>query len=168
MTAGSLLEDDMLTYLVDDRGGRGEYAHFLDAHSDRLPRLDLAVFSCWRQLEGALRESRPALVLLDMHFDEGEVEDLFGDVEKLAASARFAGDHARAEAQLRKLQGAFIVQGLRERSLFVGPIILFGSLPKQQAERMKAEFGPLSIVEGLIYDEVRQALLWATELTEDL
>ena len=98
-------------------------------------------------------------------FDEGALNQLYGDVEKLAASARFAGDLCRAEAQIRKLQGAFIAQGLRTEGAILGPIVLFGSLPKQHAERMVTSFGPLQIVEGLIFDAVRSALLWAAELT---
>ena len=58
----------MLTYLVDDRGEKGEYTHFLEAHADRLPKLELRVFTNWQQLQRGLIEDPPALILLDMHF----------------------------------------------------------------------------------------------------
>ncbi len=150
----------MLTYLVDDRGSRGEYAHFLQAHGERLPPLSLEVFCTWTDVAQRLQAQRPDLVLLDMHFDETAPEALCGDLDALASSARFGGDRVRAEAQLRRLQGVFILQALR-RLPWHGPAVLFGSLPPQQAERLLDQHGPLRIVEGLIFDAVREALLWA-------
>jgi len=152
----------MRTYLVDDRGPGGEYAHFLRAHRERLPDIELQVFSNWEELERLIDAERPELVLLDMHFDDGPVEALCGDLDKLSESARFAGDRDRAEAQLRRVQGVFIVQALRDAG-FAGPIVLFGTLPAPQSERLIERFGPLMIVEGLLFEGVRKALKWARE-----
>ena len=153
----------MRTFLIDDRGPAGEYAHFLKAHREQLPLLELRVFSSWAAVTGPLAESPPQLVLLDMHFDDGPIEDLCGDIEALAASERFGGDRARAEAQMRRHQGVFMVQALRDGD-FAGPIILFGSLPKAQAERLLERYAPLKIVEGLIFEAVRESLTWARDL----
>lgn len=155
----------MRTFLVDDRGSAGEYAHFLEAHREQLPALELKVFSSWLAVSGPLEESPPELVLLDMHFDDGPVEGLCGDIEALAASPRFGGDRARAEAQMRRHQGVFMVQALREGE-FEGPIILFGSLPKAQKERLLERYAPLKIVEGLIFEAVRESLSWAKDWSE--
>ncbi len=150
----------MLTYLVDDRGESGEYVHFLRAHGDRLPEMQIEVLSSWGALVGRMAEERPDLVLLDMHFDQGEVAGLCGDLDALITSARFGNDRERAEAQLRRLQKIFILQTLRDNA-FKGPVVLFGTLPQQQAERLLEQYGPLQIVAGLLYDGVRDALIWA-------
>lgn len=157
----------MRTYLVDDRGADGEYAHFLKAHGDRLPEVELHVLSNWTQLQEHLALQPPHLVLLDMHFDEGPAEALCGDLDTLSTSARFSGDRDRAEAQLRRLQGVFIAQALRETG-YEGPIVLFGTLPRQQSDRMLEKYGPLRIVEGLIFEGVREALEWARAQLADV
>lgn len=152
--------DQLLTYLVDDRGENGEYLHFLRAHGDRLQELELEVVTNWVELRDRMSMERPELILLDMQFDQGAVRDLCGDLNALASSARFGGDVQRAEAQLRRLQGVFILQALRGTG-FRGPIVLFGTLPEAQAERLLSQYGPLRIVEGLLYEGVREALTWA-------
>jgi len=105
----------------------------------------------------------PELLLLDMQFDEGEADTLCGDLESLAQSVRFGGDRERALAQLRRFQGVFLAQCARKLA-FGGPIVLFGTLPSQQAERLVATQAPLRILEGLLFEPVREALLWASEL----
>lgn len=151
----------MRTYLVDDRGAGGEYAHFLAAHGDRLPGIELQVLTNWSQLVAQLEVLEPHLILLDMHFDEGPAEALCGDLETLSNSARFSGDRERAEAQLRRMQGVFIVQALRENAGYRGPIILFGTLPRPQSDRLLEKYAPLRIVEGLLFEGVRESLEWA-------
>lgn len=152
----------MLTMLVDDRGASGEYAHFLEAHQEHLPALELEVLSNWRELEPRLAASTPDLILLDMRFDTGSAEGLAGDLDALAQSARFGGDRQRAEAQLRKMQGVFLLQALRGAG-FAGPVILFGSLPSSQAARLVQRYSPLRLVEGLLYEGVRKSLEWAAQ-----
>jgi len=155
----------MNTILVDDRGPKGEYAYFLRAHRERLPPLELDVLTNWRDLEAQLAVQHPELVLLDMRFDDGRVEDFAGDLDALARSARFAGDRQRAEAQLRRVQGVFLLQALRQ-SRFQGPIILFGTLPEQQSTRLCQRLAPLIILEGLLFEGVREALSWAQQIIE--
>lgn len=155
----------MKTFLVDDRGIKGEYAHFLRAHQSRIPTLTLSVFDSWAAVKARLDEDGlPQLILLDMRFDDGPVENLAGDLHALANSTRFAGDASRAEVQLRRLQGVFLLQALREEAGYSGPVVLFGTLPRGQAQRLLKRYAPLKILEGLLFEGVREALEWASSI----
>jgi CheY-like chemotaxis protein len=155
----------MRAVVVDDRGAQGEYAHFLKAHHNRLPPLTLDVYTSWRAFTASLAAATPDLILLDMRFDDGPVEHLAGDLDALTRSARFSGDRARAEAQLRGIQGVFILQALRDDRHLRAPVILFGTLPKVQSDRLLERYGPLRILDGLLFEGVREALTWAERLT---
>ena len=96
-----------------------------------------------------------------MRFDDGPVDRLAGDLDALTRSARFGGDAQRAEAQLRGLQGVFLLQSLRDEAHYAGPIILFGTLPKAQSDRLLLRYAPLRILDGLLFEGVREALVWA-------
>jgi hypothetical protein len=154
----------MQASVVDDRGMQGEYVHFLKAHRERLPPLSLDVHTSWRSFTASLSVQMPDLVLLDMRFDDGPVDQLAGDVEALTRSARFGGDRARAEAQIRGLQGVFILQALRDEVSLRVPVILFGTLPKVQSDRLLERYGPVRILDGLLFEGVREALAWAERL----
>ena len=147
----------MLIYLVDDRGANGEYAEFLHAHRDSLPKFSLEVFTCWNDLLAAIRHQLPGVILADMRFDLIPTESLYGDIDGLANTDRFCGNRERAEAQIRGMQGLIICRALRENNITV-PIILFASLAPQIKANISKSLAPIRIIEGLMINEVRSSL----------
>lgn len=150
-------ETSMLVYLVDDRGSRGEYANFLHAYVNRLPRFELQVFTHWASLLAALNASKPDCILVDMRFDETPREQLYGDIEALANTDQFCGNLEGAEAQIRGMQGLLIVRAIRDHGS-TSPIVLFGNLPSTIRAQVIAKAAPLDVLEGLIFDELRVVL----------
>ncbi len=147
----------MKLYLVDDRGIHGEYADFLHAHSESLPAFQLEVFTHWQALFNAINQQIPTAVLADMRFDAIPKEELYGDIEGLANTERFCGNIERAEAQVRGMQGMLICRALREHQIRV-PIILFASLAPQIKKNITQSLAPITVIEGLILNDVRKAL----------
>lgn len=147
----------MLIYLVDDRGANGEYAEFLYAHRESLPKYSLEVFTCWSELLEAIHRQSPGVILADMRFDLIPTECLYGDIDALANTDRFCGNKERAEAQIRGMQGLIICRALRENNISV-PIILFASLAPQIKSNVSKSLAPIRIIEGLMINEVRASL----------
>lgn len=147
----------MRLYLVDDRGVSGEYADFLHAHSETLPSFELEVFTHWQALYEAIQQQEPTAVLADMRFDAIPSSELYGDIEGLANTERFGGNIERAEAQIRGMQGLLICRALREHKVRV-PIILFASLAPQIQKNVTQSLAPITVIEGLIINDVRKAL----------
>lgn len=147
----------MLIYLVDDRGSIGEYAEFLHAHRESLPKFSLKVFTCWNDLITAIQQQSPNVILADMRFDAIPAENLYGDIDGLANTVRFCGNRERAEAQIRGMQGLIICRALRENNITV-PIILFASLAPQIKTNVTKSLAPIRIIEGLMINEVRTSL----------
>ncbi len=147
----------MLIYLVDDRGARGEYANFIQAYSVLLPPIELCVFTHWEALYSAVESRRPDGLLADMRFDETPTDQLYGDIGALANTDQFCGNRARAEAQVRGMQGLMIVRALRERGVDV-PAILFAPFPENVRARIIAQTPNLDIIEGLRFEAVKAVL----------
>lgn len=147
----------MLVYLVDDRGARGEYAHFLKAYAQQLPPLDFVVFTHWVALREALLEQLPCAILLDMRFDETPPSLLLGSPEASSDDASLPPDPALAQTQIRENQGILILRAIRHLGVQV-PIVLFATLPEKQQQRMLNIANPLVIIDGLILNELRAAL----------
>lgn len=147
----------MLIYLVDDRGKTGEYAGFLQAHKDSLPKFELQVFTHWAALKAAIDTRKPNVIFADMRFDETPLDALYGDIDALANTDRFCGNKDRAEAQIRGMQGLIICRALREHGIST-PILLFASLAPQVATHATQALAPMSIVEGLRIAVVREFL----------
>ncbi|MBQ1924699.1 MAG: hypothetical protein II767_03055 [Proteobacteria bacterium] len=147
----------MKLYLIDDRGSTGEYADFLNAHRESLPAFELEVFTHYSPLLDAVNRQMPSAILADMRFDMIPAEELYGDIDALANTEQFCGNRDRAEAQIRGMQGLLVCRLLRERQVRV-PEILFASLPPQIAANVTRSLAPIRIIEGLILNDVREAL----------
>ena len=147
----------MLIYLVDDRGIEGEYADFLYAHAQSLIAFELEVFTHWTALCQAIEQRKPDVILADMRFDMIPREELYGDIEGLANTERFCGNLARAEAQVRGMQGLLICRALREIKCHI-PIILFPSIDPAIEQQITRTLAPLKVIKGLILADVRKAL----------
>ncbi len=147
----------MLIYIVDDRGIEGEYVEFLHAHRKSLPSFEVEVFTHWQSLYEAIERRHPSVIVADMRFDAIPKEELYGDIEGLAATSQFCGNLERAEAQVRGMQGLFICRALREHRVTV-PIILFARLSSQVEQNVTRSLGPLRVIEGLKLSDVRRAL----------
>ena len=147
----------MLIYLVDDRGIEGEYADFLCAHAQSLIAFELEVFTHWTALCQAIEQRKPDVILADMRFDMIPREELYGDIEGLANTERFCGNLARAEAQVRGMQGLLICRALREIKCHI-PIILFASIEPAIEQQITRTLAPLKVIKGLILADVRKAL----------
>ena len=147
----------MLIYIVDDRGIHGEYVEFLHAYSGRLPSFETEVFTHWQALYEAISRRQPDVVMADMRFDATPSDELYGDIDGLAQTSQFGGNRDRAEAQIRGMQGLLICRALREHQIRV-PIILFASLPAQSVQNVQRMLQPIRVIEGLILNDVRDAL----------
>lgn len=147
----------MLVYLVDDLGENGEYAGFLQTYRMELPQFDLHVFDNYHSLIHAVTKKMPDVILADMRFDTTPRDMLYGDIDGLAESDAFCGNKTRAEAHVRGMQGLLICRALRESKIAV-PIILFASLPQNVAAHVSKTLAPITIIEGLIFNRVRESL----------
>lgn len=147
----------MLIYLVDDRGVQGEYADFLHAHAQSLISFELKVFTHWAALYQAIEQQKPDVILADMRFDMIPKEELYGDIEGLAATEQFCGNLERAEAQVRGMQGLLICRALREHKIAT-PIILFASIAPAIERQISSSLAPIKVIQGLILADVRQTL----------
>ncbi|MFA5624935.1 MAG: hypothetical protein WC966_07760 [Bradymonadales bacterium] len=146
----------MLVYLVDDRGTRGEYMHFLKAYAQQLPPLVLHVFTHWDALNKAIQNRVPDAVILDMRFDETPLA-LLVDAKDLASGAPKSNEDAMKESRVRDNQGVLILRALRAEQ-YKMPVILFAALAPKQEERLLDVAAPLYIIEGLILSELRDTL----------
>ena len=99
----------------------------------------------------------PDLIILDMRFDEITRDQLYGDIEALANTEHFCGNTERAEAQVRGMQGLLISRAIREHNIQV-PIILFASLAPNVEKHVMETLRPISIIKGLILDEIIKAI----------
>lgn len=147
----------MIIYLIDDRGPKGEYANFLHAYANDLPALELKVFTHWQALRDAIAERSPDGILADMRFDETPRAELYGDIEALANTDQFCGNIARAEAQIRGMQGLLILRALREQHIMV-PAILFAPFAENVRMRITAQTSNLTIIDGLRLEPIRETL----------
>ena len=147
----------MIIYLIDDRGPKGEYANFLQAYAGELPALELKVFTHWQALIDAIAERSPDGILADMRFDETPREELYGDIEALANTDQFCGNIARAESQIRGMQGLLILRALRERHIMV-QAILFAPFAENVRRRITAQTPNLTIIDGLRLEPIREPL----------
>lgn len=147
----------MIIYLIDDRGPKGEYANFLQAYAGELPALELKVFTHWQALIDAIAERSPDGILADMRFDETPREELYGDIEALANTDQFCGNIARAESQIRGMQGLLILRALRERHIMV-QAILFAPFAENVRRRITAQTPNLTIIDGLRLEPIRETL----------
>ena len=147
----------MIIYLIDDRGPKGEYANFLQAYAGELPALELKVFTHWQALIDAIAERSPDGIFADMRLDETPREELYGDIEALANTDQFCGNIARAESQIRGMQGLLILRALRERHIMV-QAILFAPFAENVRRRITAQTPNLTIIDGLRLEPIRETL----------
>ena len=104
----------------------------------------------------------PDLVYLDMRFDRTPNEALLGD--RVALTARFNGDVARARAFQQDNQGLFVLRALRDAG-FRGPVILCttsarrsGASARCRSATRRSAIAPTTPTPTTIYAAIQRAV----------